>query len=355
MKNKRFLNLLLIMICVLLGVGCSSESTAFNESKGKETITLKVATSFPVTSATNELFVVPWMEKVTENTNGRVQFEFYPSGQLGKGGDMLSLTRSGATDLAMVAANYAPDTMPITNMFLGMPGLYGSAEQGTNVYLDMLDRNEELVEIEYSRNGVRFLGTSTGPAFILWTKNKEVRSPEDIKNLKIRSSGGVATDFLLHAGAVPITMEINDVFEGIERGIVEGLTVNADNIPIYGLEETINHGIQGVGFSSTFVNLIINENIFKSLPDDVKKVFIDVGREQSIIVGNEYSARESSDIEKFAENGQMTELTAEEKSKWEKLFDEFRQSWLAEHKDSNIPYGEMLKAFIKSSEDLNNN
>lgn len=350
MKNKQFFYFLMIMICALLVVGCSSNSNTSNQSNGEETITLKVATSFPPTSATNEIFAVPWMEKVTERTNGRVQFEFYPSGQLGKGGDMLSLTRNGTTDLAMVAANYTPDTMPITNMLLGMPGLYGSAIQGANAYLDLLDQNEELVELEFSRHGVRFLGTSTGPTFLLWTKNKEVRSPEDIKNLKIRSSGGVTTDFLLHAGAVPITMEINDVFEGVERNVVGGLVLNADNIPIYGLEDTINHGIQEVGFSSTFVNLIINEKTFQKLPDDVKEVLIEVGREQSINVGKEYSARESSNLEKMSANGKMTELTAEEKSEWENLFEEFRQSWIAENKDSTIPFDEMLEAFIKSSE-----
>src|ERR1700685_3175321 len=41
-----------------------------------------------------------WMDKVTELTKGRVQFEYFPAEQLGKAGDMLGLAQAGVIDIA---------------------------------------------------------------------------------------------------------------------------------------------------------------------------------------------------------------------------------------------------------------
>jgi Bacterial extracellular solute-binding protein, family 7 len=62
-------------------------------------ITLRFADSIPKTHPISVYGSKFWMDTVSKLTGGRVQFQWYPSGQLGKGGDLLALTSSGAVDI----------------------------------------------------------------------------------------------------------------------------------------------------------------------------------------------------------------------------------------------------------------
>ena len=62
-------------------------------------VTLKYADSLPVEHFAIRLLVKPFMDEVTRRTNGAVKFERFPSQQLGKAADMLSLTQSGVVDI----------------------------------------------------------------------------------------------------------------------------------------------------------------------------------------------------------------------------------------------------------------
>ena len=69
--------------------------------KKSETVTLKVATYFAGTSPIYTAVTEPWMKRVTELTDGNVQFDYYPGEQLGKAADLLNLTRDRVTDISV--------------------------------------------------------------------------------------------------------------------------------------------------------------------------------------------------------------------------------------------------------------
>ena len=59
------------------------------------------------------------MKKVTELTDGQVDFEFYPAEQLGKAADLLDLTSDGVTDIGFYIGSYYPSQMPIGSSLMG--------------------------------------------------------------------------------------------------------------------------------------------------------------------------------------------------------------------------------------------
>src|SRR3546814_10459183 len=95
-----------LAISVGLAVGMSSVANA------ADTITLRVADSFPTGHYIPDALTKPFMEEVERKTNNAVKFEYYPGQQLGKAKDMLSLTRSGVADIAYVAPSFDSDKMP---------------------------------------------------------------------------------------------------------------------------------------------------------------------------------------------------------------------------------------------------
>ena len=92
--------------------------------ESKEKITLKFAVSQPETHNHNQEVFKPFMEKVTELTDGQVEFEFYPAEQLGKVEDLLDLASDGVADIAYYYPSYHPSQMPIMSTLLQMPGMY---------------------------------------------------------------------------------------------------------------------------------------------------------------------------------------------------------------------------------------
>ena len=74
--------LLALAIGSTLGLGASGAMAA--------EITMRVADSFPTGHYIVENGTKPWMAKIKELTNGKVDFEYYPAQQLGKAKDMMA-------------------------------------------------------------------------------------------------------------------------------------------------------------------------------------------------------------------------------------------------------------------------
>ena len=142
--KKNYLLVLMFAYLLIILSSCSDANageTGNGIAKGEEqkkTIKLKLAVSQPVTHKLNVETFVPFMEKVTELTDGQVEFDFYPAEQLGKVGDILDLTSDGVIDLGLYMSPYYPSTMSITNGLLTDAGIiFGTAYEGTMAYHEL--------------------------------------------------------------------------------------------------------------------------------------------------------------------------------------------------------------------------
>src|SRR3546814_15988729 len=66
----------------------------------------RVADSLPVGHFFAESGTKFWMAEVKRLTGGKVDFEYFPSEQLGKAKDMLPLTQTGVADVGYVVPSY---------------------------------------------------------------------------------------------------------------------------------------------------------------------------------------------------------------------------------------------------------
>src|SRR5277367_6748694 len=91
----------------LLSGGLSAATAA-------DTFTLRFGDDLPKTHPISVNGSAFWMDQVKKLTNGRVDFQWYPAGQLGKGRDVLALTSAGAIDLGSIGPSYTPDKLPLS-------------------------------------------------------------------------------------------------------------------------------------------------------------------------------------------------------------------------------------------------
>jgi len=354
MKYRRFLFIMFTAFFLAILAACSSDPSS-EESQSEETvksddnttITLKVASYFADNSTAYRYSVKPWMDQVIEKTNGQVKFEYYPSEQLGKAADLLRLTGDKVADISMLPTIYFPSEMPLTAALTNMPGLSVSANQGSMGYFGLLQRSSDLLEIDYLKNGVRPLLAQNSPPYQIWTKNKEIRVPGDLKGMKIKTAGGISSEFFKSIGSVPVAVAFPELYEAVDRDVIDAISLDATPLDTSGVAEVINHGVI-TNYGTSLVALVINEQVWQSLPGNVKTIMAQAGEDITGQVGKSSDKETNAFLEEFKKNKNVPNLSEEELNQWKNLGEEFQELWIKEHETEDLKYGELLDMYKES-------
>ncbi|MDR7076138.1 TRAP-type C4-dicarboxylate transport system substrate-binding protein [Neobacillus niacini] len=316
-----------LMVLLLIAAGCSSSA----EDAGSEadSITLKLATWEPANSMHVKEFLEPFMEEVTSLTDGRVQFKFYPAEQLGSAADSLSNVAKGVVDISHFTPNYTPSEMPIGSSMMGIPGLYETTIQGTTAY-SKIAQQSPVLETEFLKNGVRPIAMDIPPFYDIVTTGKEIKVPEDLKGLKIRTSGGVFSEVMNNLGATPVSISITESYTALNMGVVDGMHTSYTTMQKFGLLDLPKYAVKGVNIGAPVQGLIINEKVYQNLPQDIQEVIMQVGETMGKSFTEYQTDLNTKVFEDLAESGDVTtyELSESEKEQWQKFYAEFKQHWI---------------------------
>ena len=130
-----------------------------------------------------------------------------------------------------------------------------------------------------SKHGIRVLAFNfyDGPRHFL--TNKEIKTPADLKGLKIRTIGSpVCISTIKSLGATPIAMSWGEVYNGIQSKALDGCECqNTSSYPskIYEVCKYMTK----TGHFQLLQGLICGEKWFQSLPADLQQLLLDTARE----------------------------------------------------------------------------
>jgi len=270
-KNKllvpRGVRCLFLLLALLLAVTTTPLIGISAEQPAK--IKLKLALFHP-SRATVSITYKKWEKKFKEATHGRVLLKIYDSGTLVKGPEFVDAVHRGIADLALSFPPYIGKTTPLGDIS-ALPGLITSDKHGWDVCYGGLFK---LLEAEYAEHGwhnVKCLHPFLCNMGYIYTKDKQIKVPDDLKGLKIRDTGAGA-EYIKRCGGAPVFMRLGEVYEGIQRGIVDGARGSPGNIfdykwyelkPMYGLSKPIMWA---------HLVLIANKNSLAKIPKDLKSL-----------------------------------------------------------------------------------
>lgn len=273
--------------------------------------------------------VKPWIAQVEKATNGRVKIELYSSQTLLKGIDTWKGVASGIADMGWCVQSYWPDLTPLAEV-MTLPGLpMKSAEHGSEVLWKLYEKFPA-IQREFSAIQPILLHT-TDPYFLLTTK-KQVKTLEDIKGLKIRAIGGPGTDHMKALGAVPIAIPMPDVYQALDKGVVDGMSTPWEAIAGFRFYEVAKYYTH-VPLPAVAFSLCVNKQKWASLPADVRTQIMSVsGLAGSRFWGKNYfDASESNTLEKIKSgNHEMVRYTPppEEIARWTKVAEPLWEDWV---------------------------
>jgi len=194
-----------------LSLGCAGAASA-------QEIKLTLADQNSPTAWGPSHALQPWVKQVEEATKGRVKIEVYPSQTLIKGVDMWKGIRSGIADIGWCVQGYWPEQTPLSDV-MSLPFLpISSAEKGSEALWKLY---EKFPSVQKEFNEIQPLVLYTSSPNLLVSK-KQVRTLEDFKGLKVRVLGGPPTEMAKALGAVPTLIPMPDVYQSLDKGVVDG-------------------------------------------------------------------------------------------------------------------------------------
>ena len=281
-------------------------------SAGADVIKLKAANYLPPTHKMSVLTDV-FCQEIKKRTNGRVEITYYPGGTLLSPVKMFNGITTGITDMGVSHIDYTRGRFPVTEIFdlpLGFPSGWVASQMSNDFYNKFKPAEWDAVQVLY-------LNTS-GP-LILQTIAKPVKTLEELKGLKVRATGQMA-DVIKALGAVPIPLEMPDVYESLRRAVIDGVTVDLSTLKYWKFADVVKYVTAdwrlGTGYTFYFV---MNKAKWNSLPADIKKIFTEVAnetREKQAALWNEMDL-EGKEVF-LGQKGEILPLSDAEVTKWVK-------------------------------------
>ena len=202
--------------CASSGAATSAQATAENPM----VLTLAHGLS---ESHTVHIAMMEFAQKVEERTNGRIQVKIFPNGQLGSETENMEQLMAGVIAMTKVSAPGLATYNEAYHTF-GLPYLFDDTE---DFYHKMDSQQMRDFFLSTADDGFVTLTYYTSGARSFYTKDRAIRTPEDLHGLKIRVQDMQSqTDMLEALGGIPVAMSYGDVYTSLQTGIIDGTENN---------------------------------------------------------------------------------------------------------------------------------
>lgn len=331
------LGLLLLAACG----GGSEESSSTNDSddgdstssSSGEEYELDFSHFFPPTHFMEEQ-VQQFAADLEEATDGRIKITSYPGASLAAPDEQFDAAATGSVDFGLSVHGYTPNQFPLSSV-MELPFMTESSKQGSSILWQLFNEFDEFEE-EYAGTVPLWLYT-TDPAQ-LYTVDKPVKSIEDLKGMRIRSPSPETSEWLEALGATPVSMPMNENYEALERGVVDGTIAPWEAVKTWGLDEVVNYVTVG-NFYATTMFVVMNEDLFNSMSEEDQQTILDLAGERMVeSTGDVFDQVGQEAIEQAKEKGiEFYELSDDELDEWKEYINPTIDNWIKKVEDRGLP------------------
>jgi TRAP-type C4-dicarboxylate transport system substrate-binding protein len=308
-----------------------------------EAVDLIISHPFPARHVQHRLMLEPLKKELEEKSKGRIKVAIHPGGALAAAPAHYENVVAGAFDIGWTLQGYTPGRFPLSGI-VELPFLWSSAQEATRVFWQMF---EELPALQNEYRDVKVLATWTHDLGQLYTTAKPVRTLEDMRGLKIRAPGPVQVSMLRALGAVPVTMPAGEIYDALERGVVDGLVIGLSAIKGFRLEQLVKHATLANSYVAAMI-VAMNQQSYKKLSAEDRALLDNLtGKRMALLGAKNYDdeADDGMDALKKAK-ANIYQLTPAETEKWKQATAQVSKEWIKEMESKSRPgkqvYDKML-------------
>ncbi|RSK55159.1 TRAP transporter substrate-binding protein [Bacillus canaveralius] len=291
-----------IIMAGALIVGCSSDKSSSDDGNAKansgETTVLKLGHVWPE-SEIHAQAAEKFAKEVEEVSDGKLKIEIYGDGTLGDDKDLLEGLKVGTADIWMGGAGVLSSASETANIFT-VPFMFESQDHFNKVFDGEIGKeiSEKILEesqykiLSYWTRGARWL-----------TVNKEVKTPEDLKGIKVRvPDSPMFVKSFEQLGAAPTPMAFGEVFTSLQQGVIDGQENPLSLIYNSKFNEVVDYLVKTEHVREP-ISVVISGSKFDSLSPELQKILEDAANNE----GKTFAAEE-------VEKGDSTYLTGLEEA-----------------------------------------
>ncbi|WP_316980445.1 C4-dicarboxylate TRAP transporter substrate-binding protein [Shumkonia mesophila] len=232
--------------------------------------TLNVGTALSSDDSHVESLLV-MAESVKSRTNGRLKLSILPANQLGSVDDVMEQALAGSNVAVLTdggrLASYVKELGILTCPYIA---------DDANVTLKITQTPTFASWVkELRKNGFQVLAFNWWHGTRHLLTNKEIKSPDNLKGLRIRTAGTPTWMESIRAmGATPTPMPWTEVYPAMEQKVIDG--AEAQTVAVWGskLQEVVKY-MTKTGHFNHVHGFVTGVKWFDGLPKDIQDILLD--------------------------------------------------------------------------------
>ncbi|MDC7237398.1 MAG: C4-dicarboxylate TRAP transporter substrate-binding protein [Sphaerochaetaceae bacterium] len=231
-------------------------------------LVLKMSHVFaPNEQLTKSLTIV--VDNIKERTNGAIEIQQYPQGQLATYKDGVEQVALGAKFISVEDPSYLGDYVADFNALVG-PMLYSNFDEYE--YLINTDLVKGMVSELEEKHRIKILALDYIFGFRSMMTNKVITTPADLQGMKIRTPGSqLFIDTINAMGATATALPFSETISAVQQGVVDGLEGTVDAYGSNGSSEVAKKMALTNHFLGT-CGVYINADLFESIPEEYQVI-----------------------------------------------------------------------------------
>ncbi len=331
---------IIILTVILTAIGFT---TAF-----AETIELKLSHFLPSSHPIQKDFLEPWAKELEKRTNGQVKITIYPAGSaFGHVAKQFDQTRAGVVDISHGLTGFPRGRLPRT-LIMDLPFL---AKSSNSVSKSLWDLYPDYLAKEY--DGLKVLALHAHNPGLIHTRDKQIKTMADLKGLRLRSPSAAVSMMLSQLGATPVGLPPTQVYENLQKGVIDGNVFPYEAIHGFKLYEVLDYHLDAKAYVTSFY-FIMNQKKYNSLPTDIQAVIDDMSGINLVSkFGPWWNDWDKAGIADIAKKGNIvTTLSDQQRKEWRNFLKPTTDKYLKQLEESGVSnareiYNAAIKAITK--------
>jgi TRAP-type transport system periplasmic protein len=317
----------------------AAASTSWRAALAQEE--LKLHSFVPPTHVIWADVLTPWAQEVARLSNNKLTVRLFPSMQLGgRPPELYRQTVQGITDATFTLPGYTSADFPMMAL-TELPGTANSADDGTRKLWTNFDK---FLARDFKDTKVLMLWNSDSAS--LMSKNKPLRTLEDLKGLKIRTPSAAQSAQLTALGATPIDMPVTQIYNSLDRGVIDATMIPMSAALDFKLIEVARYFTVNAPLGRSPFLVALNKGRYEKLPADVRKVIDDTtGLNLSLKGASTYDKQNNASIDAVKKDRELITLSDQERQRWVAAFRPLIQQKADEGEKAGLPARGLINAY----------
>ena len=260
---------------------CGGSGTSQVADGGDDSTALTVTTTIGGPDNYHNIPIDAFFTAIEEASDGRISYDFSYANAIVPPAEVGSAMADGTVDSGLVVTSYNPSEFPISNWssklaFAGEAGPPVSALSRAAAVTDWWYSNPEALQSDFTDQGLVALtpGYNAHTSYQLIC-TEPVTSIADAQGKSVRSPGEAWAETASAIGMEPVSLPGAEMYESLQRGIVDCVMADATDMVSSDLTEVAKHytTVNMPGF--TAYGIFVGQDTWESLDPELQSIIWD--------------------------------------------------------------------------------